>query len=194
MNRRTAVKNLIITAGAVAWLPACMTATQGQDKASVPLKHLWVSAHQAEVLAEVCETIIPRTATPGARDLGVHLYVLKMLDDCCQSKEQLAFVAGLAELEQATLQQHKLPFLLCSPSQRLSVLQIVDSQLLTTLQSNPTALLHFYSTAKRLTVAGYTNSKYFMTNQVVYELVPSRYDGYFPTKNVDLSKKHRGQS
>ncbi|GAC1368084.1 MAG: gluconate 2-dehydrogenase subunit 3 family protein [Hymenobacter sp.] len=194
MNRRTAVKNLVITAGAISWLPACMTQTKGHKEASLPLKHLWVSAHQAELLAEVCETIIPRTATPGARDLGVHLYVLKMLDDCCQRREQLAFVAGLAELEQATLQQYKLPFLLCSPTQKLSILRAVDSQIVTPKQSSPIALLRFYGTAKRLTVAGYTNSKYFMTKQVVYELVPSRYDGYFPIKNVDLSKKHRGQS
>lgn len=194
MNRRTAVKNLVITAGAVAWLPACLAETQGRETPAVPLKHLWLSAHQEKLLADVCETIIPRTTTPGARDLGLHLYVLKMLDDCCPAKEQLAFVVGLSELEQAALQHGKLPFSLCSASQKLAALQVIDSQLLMLEHGNSTELLRFYSTAKRLTVAGYTNSKYFLTNQVVYDLVPSRYDGYFPTKNVDLSKKHRGQS
>jgi hypothetical protein len=33
-----------------------------------------------------------------------------------------------------------------------------------------------------------------MTKQVVYELIPGRYDGYFPVSKVDLSNPHHGQS
>jgi hypothetical protein len=43
-------------------------------------------------------------------------------------------------------------------------------------------------------VSGYTGSKYFLTQQIVYELVPSRYNGYFPIKDVNLSKSRHGQS
>jgi hypothetical protein len=35
---------------------------------------------------------------------------------------------------------------------------------------------------KDQTVFGYTTSKYFMTKQIVYELVPGRYNAYFPVK------------
>jgi hypothetical protein len=41
---------------------------------------------------------------------------------------------------------------------------------------------------------GYMNSKYFMTKEVVYELVPSRYNGHYPVSKVDLANPRHGQS
>jgi hypothetical protein len=35
---------------------------------------------------------------------------------------------------------------------------------------------------KQQTINGYMNSKYVMTNLVVWELIPGRYNGYFPVK------------
>ncbi len=189
MNRRTAVKNLAFIAGAATLLPACRPETKQEPKASVALKHLDVSAKQEKLLAEVCETIIPRTDTPGAKDLGVHLYVLKMLDDCTEKQEQQAFMAGLGQLDEASQRQHRQVFSACSAPQRLQLLQSIEQQ-----KNHPAALVSFFRTAKRLAVSGYTTSKYFLTNEIVYELVPSRYNGYFPIKDVNLSKKHDGQS
>lgn len=188
MNRRTAVKNLAFIAGAAALLPACSHARKAESKASVPLKHLEVSAAQEKLLAEVCETIVPKTDTPGAKDLGVHLYVLKMLDDCCEKQEQQSFMVGMSELESVAKQQHAQPFVACSAQQKLKLLQGIEQQKTTG------DLASFYRTAKRLTVGGYTNSKYFLTTQIVYELVPGRYNGYFPIKNIKSSQNRNGQS
>ena len=189
MNRRTAVRNLALVAGAAAVLPSCLHEASQEAQASVPLKHLQVSARQEQLLAEVCETIIPKTDTPGAKDLGLHLYVLRMLDDCCDVKEQQAFLNGMKQLDNATQRQHNLAFAACSPQQKVALLQVLDQQ-----KSSPTDLASFYHTTKRLAAAGYTKSKYFLTQEVVYELVPSRYNGYFPTKNLDLAHKRHGQS
>jgi len=191
MNRRTAVKNLAFVAGAALVLPACLqeTKTPQEPRASVPLKHVHVSARHEQTLAEVCETILPKTDTPGAKDLGLHLYVLRMLDDCCGVKEQQAFVNGLKQLDKAAQAQHKLAFAACNPQQKLAMLQVLDGQ-----KDSPTDLAHFYRTTKRLAAAGYTKSKYFMTQEVVYELVPSRYNGYFPAKNFNAARKRHGQS
>ena len=46
----------------------------------------------------------------------------------------------------------------------------------------------FYSTVKGLTVFGYTESKFFMTKEIVYELVPGRYNAYYPVKNLKAAK------
>ncbi|AWM32589.1 gluconate 2-dehydrogenase subunit 3 family protein [Hymenobacter nivis] len=188
MNRRTALKTFALVAGAAALLPAC-SHPPAELPASVPLRHLAVNARQEKTLAEVCETILPKTDTPGAKDLSVHLYVLKMLDDCSSPDEQRAFQAGLGQLDEAAQQRHAQPFLGCSPAQRLALLQGVEQG-----KGFPSDLVSFYKTAKRLTVSGYTGSKYFLTQQIVYELVPSRYNGYFPIKDVNLSKSHHGQS
>ena len=190
MNRRSAVRTLTLLAGTAALLPSCLSPTEADQPAAFPLKHVALTAGQEQLLAQVCDALLPRTATPGAHDLGLHLYVLKMLDDCTPPPQQQAFVAGLKQLDAATKQQQGQAFGASSPAQRLAFLQSLDQQ----PSHYPAALVSFYRTARQLTIDGYTNSKYFMTKQVLYELVPGRYDGHFPVSKVNFAISHHGQS
>ncbi|HEY0177238.1 MAG TPA: hypothetical protein VGC08_12725, partial [Pedobacter sp.] len=45
-------------------------------------------------------------------------------------------------------------------------------------------LFRFYQIMKDRTIDGYLNSKYVMTSLIIYELVPGRYNGYFPVKSA----------
>lgn len=190
MNRRLAVRHLTIVAGAAALLPGCLSQSHDEQAASYPFKHLALSAGQEKLLAEVCETLLPRTNTPGANDLSLHLYVLKMLDDCTPPKEQQTFVAGLGQLDAAATKQLGQSFGASTAAQRTALLQRIDEQ----PAQFSDELQAFYRAARQLTIDGYTGSKYFMTKQVVYELVPGRYDGYFPVSKVNLAVPHHGQS
>jgi hypothetical protein len=186
MNRRLVVKNLAWLAGAAVALPGCLQQAK-EAKTSIPLKHLDVSASQEKMLAEVCEIIIPKTDTPGAKDLGLHRYVLKMLDDCTPKQQQQNFMTGLKQLEEASQKQYSQSFLAASAPQKLALMQRMDQG-----KDCPDELVSFYKTARQLTVDGYTNSKYFMTNVMVYELVPSRYNGYFPANKLKSANPHNG--
>src|ERR1700694_4840441 len=94
MNRRTVIKNLALVIGGAALLPSCVKNSGGP---SIHLKHLNISADQENLIGDVCETIIPKTNTPGAKDLNLHLFVLKMLDDCYKKADQQAFLVGLGQ-------------------------------------------------------------------------------------------------
>lgn len=190
MNRRLAVKNLSLLVGAATLLPACLSQTKSDQVATGLLKHVALSAREEQLLAEVCETLIPKTDTPGAKDLGLPRYVLKMLDDCTPAKEQQLFLAGLRQLDAACQQQMGQAFGASTAPQRLALLQRLDQQ----PQQFSEELVGFYRAARQLTIDGYTGSKYFMTQQVVYELVPGRYNGYFPVRNLRVAKPTHGQS
>ncbi len=84
MTRREALRNCFIITVGTALLPSCMQ----KDKASVALKNLEVNTDQEKLIAELSETIIPKTDTPGAKDVYAHLFVLKMVDDCYEKKDQ----------------------------------------------------------------------------------------------------------
>ncbi len=189
MKRRTVVKNLVLLAGAAAVLPSCLSETNDQKQASQsPTAAL--TASQRQLVADVCETLLPRTDTPGAQDLGLPLYVLKMLHDCTPAKEQQLFLAGLEQLDAAARQQQGHSFATSTLPQRAALLQRLDQQ--------PTdfsdELSGFYRIVRQLTIDGYTNSKYFMTKEVVYELVPGRYNAHYPVSKVDLANPRHGQS
>ncbi|MBL7698555.1 MAG: gluconate 2-dehydrogenase subunit 3 family protein, partial [Chitinophagaceae bacterium] len=96
MKRRSLVRNLVIVAGGLVLLPSCSGDT---SKASIQLNNLDIDAGTEELLAQIVETLIPETDTPGARALNIHLFVLKMLDDCYEKDDQQKFLAGLSDLE-----------------------------------------------------------------------------------------------
>jgi len=174
MKRRSAIKQMVIIAGGVAILPSC---SGDPGKASIALKNLPVTADQEALLAAIAETIIPKNDMPGARDMNLHLFTLKMVDDCSDTAEQQAFMAGLDSIDQLAKQKHGNAFLQCSDTQKMELLNDIaggrqDSKQLTTMMN----------ITKRRVIQGFMNSKYVMTDLKQYELVPGRYNGYFPVK------------
>lgn len=174
MQRRTALKNLLLIAGGTALLPSCV---QQDKKAFIPLNHLKISAAQESLLAEIAETLIPKTDTPGAKELGVHQFVLTMVDDCFEKEKQEHFIKGLEEVNELAQKHLNTSFIKASPQQRHQLLTRIDKKEFGGKASG------FYSAMKKLTIQGFLKSKYVMSNLLVYELVPSRFNGSFPVKD-----------
>lgn len=165
---------MMIFAGGIAILPSC---SGDPGKASIALKNLSVTADQEALLAGIAETIIPKNDMPGARDMNLHLFTLKMVDDCSDAAEQQAFIAGLGSIDQLAKQKYGSAFLQCSATQKVELLDDIAGD----RQSNKqlTTMIHI---TKRRVIQGFMNSKYVMTDLKKYELVPGRYNGYFPVK------------
>lgn len=172
MKRRTVLKQLALTLGTVVSLPAWATQWSPQATSSYP--NLAISPSQEILLAEIVETIIPTTDTPGAKEIGVHQFILTMLNDCYEKSAQDSFSTGLTSLEALTKTSFGKLFVECTPAQRLDILRKMEGS------TDKNAFLPF---VKRLTIQGYLNSEYVMTNLLIYELVPARFNGCFPVKH-----------
>jgi hypothetical protein len=179
MHRRIVIKNLALIIGGAALLPACM---QQKGKASIALKNIDISADQEKLVGDISEVIIPKTHTPGAKDLGLHLFVLKMLDDCYKKEDQQRFMTGMGQFTDAVKKKYDKSFADLTAKQREEMLLTIDLDKDGKNTVNSKELKTFYGIIKGQTVNGYTNSQYFMTKQVVYELVPGRYNARFPYK------------
>jgi hypothetical protein len=182
MNRRSALKNMTILAGGIFFFPSCLKQEDG--KTSIKLHKIKINAAQEKLVAEVVETIIPETSTPGAKTLNVQ-FVLKMIDDCYSKKDQENFLFGLTKLEEIAQKKYNHSFVECEPKQREAIIMAIEEN--TKMQPQ---LAIFYQITKELTVKGYSISKYVMTTKLPYELVPSRYNGYFPVKNLKKAVKN----
>ena len=174
MQRRTALKNLLLVAGGTMLLPSCV---HNDKKVSVPLDNLKISADEEELLAQICETIIPATDTPGAKASGVHQFVLTMVDDCSEKSQQDNFIKGLNEVNVLSKKEFNNSFLKSTAAQQKQLLSRIDKK------EFEGKVNDFFQAAKDLTIRGYTKSKYVMSNLLVYELVPGRFHGSFPVKN-----------
>lgn len=177
MNRRIALKDLVIVAGGITLLPSCFNHA---GKASIALKNFQINADQERLLAEIASTIIPKTDTPGAREMGSHLFVLKMLDDCYEKDVQQKFVQGLDQLENSTKKRFGNSFVNCTSDQKEKLLLGVENK-----ELYQPEVYDFYNIMKERTIQGYQTSKYIVLNIEKYELIPSvKYNGYYPVKNI----------
>jgi len=177
MKRRLALKHMVMTAAAVAILPSCVFE---KKKVSISLKKLQVTGDQEEQLAEICDTMIPTTDTPGAKGVGAHLFVLKMMDDCYDKATQDQFKKGLEKIDHESDKKFGRSFVKCSPEERMQVLATFDKKATPSLTED----VDFFPLLKQLTIEAYVTSQYVMQDVEGFKLVPGHFYGC-----VDVQKK-----
>lgn len=184
MNRRTSIKQILIAGtlgvSSLSFFKWFQTTKQLSPDSFNPYKAL---------IAELAETIIPRTDTPGAKDAEVELYILKMLRDCTAVKEQHNFLNGLDNLKEYTSSTYKKNFARCSKAEKIEVLKHFEDKatysrpILNKIDGKLFGTPFFYK-LKELTVQGYCTSQIGATKAFVYDYIPGPYIGCVPlTKN-----------
>jgi hypothetical protein len=176
MNRRSSIKNLIIISAGAALLPSCL---QDSKKSSINLKNIKIDGKDENILSELSETIIPKTNTPGAKDVSAHLFALMMIDDCYAPAVQDKFIKGLKAFEELSEKKYNKSFQKCTPSERADLLKSIESK-----NNIPENVAFFYNTTKRLTIQAFTSSEYYLTKVHIYQLVPGKFYGCVPVKKA----------
>jgi len=175
-NRRVAIQQLLMVWAGVALLPSCL---QNEKKVSIPLKLIQILPEDENMLAELAETILPKTDTPGAKDLSAHLFALKMVDDCYSKINQEKYIEGMKAFESFVSKKTGTSFTSISPSERQSIVAELDKQ-----KSSGEALSFFFQSTKRLTVEAYTTCEYYMTKIRGYKMIPGKFQGCIPLKTA----------
>jgi hypothetical protein len=175
MDRRTAIRNLALVISSAALLPACT-----EHNPIAHYKHFDISLDQQTLITGMAETIIPKTATPGATDLNLYSFIVLMLDDCSKKEDQQAFLKGMGQFNDVPKKMFNKSFADCSKKEKEDVLKTFAKK----DNGYSKELNAFQGTVRGLTIFGYTQSKYFMTKEIVYELIPGRYNAYYPVKNA----------
>lgn len=176
MQRRDLIKQLVFAAGAVVLIPSCV---QDSGKASILLKKLSISGSQEGLMAELAETIIPATTTPGAKEISAHLFALMMVDDCYTKADQDRFIEGLKAFQKKTDARFNKTFVKMTPTERETLLKELDGK-----KSGDANLDYFYNSTKKLVIQAYTTSKFYLTKVQVYKLIPGHYSGCVPVSKV----------
>jgi len=165
INRRSAIKQFIILSAGVALLPSCKS-----NKKTSLYNNILIDEDQQAMLAEVAETIVPATDTPGAKDLSAHIFALQMMNDCYKAEDRENFVKGMQQFEDNVQKQYSKSFVQCNTAERQAIIAAAEAR-----KDAKDEARFFYNTLKRLTVQAYTSSKYYLTNIQVYKLVPGKY-------------------
>ena len=172
ISRRKALKQFVFVSASMAIIPSCM---QDRSKSAILLKKIVVGSEDEAMLSELSEAIIPKTSTPGSKDISAHLFVLKMVDDCTKKEDQKKFLEGLKAFNVFCKTNAGKDFVKCNAEERKKVLSMIIAK-----KDEENDLNAFFKTVKRFTIQAYTSSEFFLTKVQVYELVPGRYHGCVP--------------
>ncbi len=175
-NRRVAIQQLLAIWAGVALLPSCL---HTDEKVSVPLKLIHIDPSDETMLAELAETILPKTDTPGAKDLAAHLFALKMVDDCFTKDNQQKYVQGMKDFESYVMKKTGKSFAECNLAERQTTVAELDKQ--KTATDN---MAFFYQSTKKLTVQAYTTCEYYLTKIRGYKMIPGKFQGCVPLKTA----------
>ena len=190
MERRELLKQIALLTGGLViggelFLSGCKTTAKADAG---------FSAASIALLDEVGETIIPATATPGAKAAQVGDFMKIFVTDCYTADEQAVFTKGILQLEEATDKMYKKSFVDCDAKQRKELLLSLEKEAKTFNEKVKAANegkkenklpLHYYTMMKQLTLFGFFTSKTGATETLRHIQVPGKYDGAYPYKKGD---------
>lgn len=181
MNRRTVLKQLAVMTGGMVLVPSCDFSRNDILSAYDQLK---VTRGEVNILAKLCETIIPSgEAIKGADDLHIKNFVLVMMNDCYSKDDQMAFTKGLKNFNAFTRSVSGKSFEdMDKDESKELVLKVLDKDIDTSkFENNEEYTLEdinsFVNRTKQLTVQGFMASEYIMTGIMPYQLVPGGFSG-----------------
>ncbi|TWR28987.1 gluconate 2-dehydrogenase subunit 3 family protein [Mucilaginibacter pallidiroseus] len=184
MNRREALSRVgLILGGTVIgaefFLSGCKSGS------SVNTDDLF-SKETAAYLNEVGETILPATATPGAKAANVGDFMAVMVRDCYTPEDQKVFKKGVSDLEDASKKKFNKGFMEADAKQRTELLTALDKEAKEyNSKKKPEEPNHYFAMMKQLTLLGFFTSEVGATKALRYLPVPGKYDGNYPYKKGD---------
>lgn len=198
MQRRDLLKMIMATTG-VAMVGG--NALAYELKSKVPLSDTVFKSDDLLLFNEIAEVILPRTNTPGAKDVNVGLMALILANDCYTLRERAVLVKGLQSLNEQAQESYGLAYLLLSNEQKFEFIQQLDAaakeynhqQSIYYLSNTPydressdeKILPHYFTLIKQLTLFSFFTSKEAATQVLRYEAVPGKYNGELAYKKGD---------
>jgi gluconate 2-dehydrogenase gamma chain len=100
INRREAIKRAGLALGFAISAPTISAVLNGcKATPDLAFKPAFFTEEQAALLSEIAEIIIPRTDTPGAKDVGVPAFMDTLVKDCVKKEDQDLFLESLKEFD-----------------------------------------------------------------------------------------------
>lgn len=188
MNRREYIKNTASALGlSLVGVSMSEILVSCQTQAKLDWKPVFFTNNQGALIAEIAETILPKTKTPGAKDMAVPQFIDKLAKETMSEDGQKELIGGLEKFEDDVKDKYGKSFLKISPKERNEFLSQLDKEKprsglsmwgITLEKDAPKP--SFFKTIKSLTLFGFYTSEEIGRNVLVYDPVPGEYIGCMP--------------
>jgi hypothetical protein len=174
MQRRDAIKKTALFIGSIAIAPEILARALSNPAPTLAR----LPADRLALLAEMADTIIPDTDSPGAKAARVQDYIAVIVEDCFPPERRPVFWSGLEATEKQCVAFNGKSFVDCTAAQRTAFFQKLEAE-----QRNGDS---FWRQLKGLTINGYFSSEIGATQALRYDPVPG---GWIPDMPADADAK-----
>ena len=143
-------------------------------------KPVFFNEDQARMVGEIAEIILPKTDTPGAKDVGVSNFIDMLIHDCYKEEDQKKFLTGLDDLDKDAKKKYGDSFIYCSPENQKEYIKTIHDDAVNVVKKDKNAPRPFILKLKELTMLGYFVSEPGATQVLQYNQVPGAYHGCVP--------------
>jgi hypothetical protein len=173
MERRELLRALASAAALTALSPNKALAAWSRVASGIPLANELSPAHMALVRA-IADTIIPRTDTPSATDVGVHEFVDVIVNEFLPDTERTAGLAGLDAIDARARTESDVAFAQLNAEKR--------SVMIDSLEKGDRGVepSRTYWQLKGLVVHGYFTSEPVMRDVLKVSVMPGKFEGAAP--------------
>src|SRR5688572_9696276 len=189
MDRREALKRTAWIMGGAVSAPAIMGILKGcAAKPTIDWTPVFLSSDQGALVSQVAEIIIPKTDTPGAKDVGVPGFIDQILKECYKKEDQDKFLAELKAFDDEAKKEYGDPFIELDAEQQAAFVKKVHDAAVNADDVGTPPERPFILTLKELTMLGYFTSEPGATQVLQYSPVPGAYKGCVPVGEAGNGK------
>lgn len=177
IGRREAIKRAALVLGAALSPSILAGALQAQAAGPQPAPApRYLSAQQFAVVGAIAERLLPRTDTPGAKDVGVPAFIDLMYGEYLSPDEKPLLASGLADVDQRSVAQYRRDFAQLGAAEQDELLKAIA---LASAKEKA-----FFPLIRELVVTGYFTSEPVGKSVLHYDPIPGRYEGCIPLSEV----------
>jgi Gluconate 2-dehydrogenase subunit 3 len=188
ITRREAILRVSALFGGVALVgQGAMLAGCTREKPGAAASSANFSADDIALFDEIAETILPETATPGAKAAGVGPFIAMMVADTYDNREQQVFREGMQAVDAECREMHGDTFMSVTPAQRLALLEKLDLEQMEYMNdveyrsgNRDEKPAHYFRMMKELALLGYFTSEIGYTRAMRYAETPGKWDPCAP--------------
>jgi len=195
MDRRKALKNMGLSLGYVVATPTLISIAQScKNTKTSTWTPSFFTKEEGDILIKLIDLMLPKTDTPSASEVNVHIFIDKFINEVIEVEEQNLLKTGLSKLIAKTMKDSGIEKNTTLTSKDLDnvladVLRIPKQQILsnkkvintykkdikigkTPILNNKLTIYAFASELRSLTIWGYKTSEYVAENILAYQSIP----------------------
>ncbi len=173
MNRRSALKNMILASGGILTIPSWL---QSWSIDSLGIFNTSFTDYEISIISAIADTIIPNNGNIGALSVGVDNFLVALISECYPDNFIGEIRLHIESLDSLAHQSYNLKFPECSKPQR----ELILSKLLSSQNEDDRNFIEFM---KQQTIRGFETSEEVLVNYHGYLLMPGFYDGNVEVTN-----------